>query len=101
MRVLPLGDRGLLIEVGDALLPEINAQARALAVRLRDVPGVEEAVPTLCSVLVVFDPLGARESLVRVGAHFRPPLIRTATRRPASARTKIVAPPTVAGITIL
>ena len=64
MRVLPLGDRGLLIEVGGALLPEINAQARALAVRLGDLPGVEEAVPALRSVLVVFDPLTADPGLI-------------------------------------
>lgn len=64
MRLLPLGERGLLIEVGDALDPVINAQARALGRRLADLPGVEEVVPTLRSVLVIFDPLAADPGLI-------------------------------------
>lgn len=59
VRILPLGDRGLIVELGDALAPEINARVRVLAGRLRGLPGVEEAVPTLRSVLVIFDPLSA------------------------------------------
>ncbi len=58
-RLLPLGDRGLIIELGETLSPEINGRVRALAQRLRDVPGVDEAIPTLRSVLIVFDPLVA------------------------------------------
>lgn len=57
LRILPLGDRGVLLEVGDALTVENNARARALARGLRALRGVEDAVPTLRSVLVVLDPL--------------------------------------------
>lgn len=58
-RILPLGDRALVIELGDELLPSINARVRALARCVRAVPGVSDAVPTLRSALVVFDPLSA------------------------------------------
>lgn len=55
--VLPLGDRGLVIELGDDLSPATNGQVRALARRMRGHPGVEEVVPTLRSLLIIFDPL--------------------------------------------
>ncbi|MGH2399252.1 MAG: 5-oxoprolinase subunit PxpB [bacterium] len=64
LRIVPLGDRGLIVELGDALAPEVNARVRALAGRLRGLPGVEEAVPTLRSVLVIFDPLSTDMTLV-------------------------------------
>lgn len=57
LRILPLGERGLLVEVSDELSVEGNARARALARGLRGLPGVEDVVPALRSVLVVFDPL--------------------------------------------
>ena len=64
VRILPLGDRGLIVELGDVLAPEINARVRVLAGRLRGLPGVEEAVPTLRSVLVIFDPLSTDMTMV-------------------------------------
>lgn len=59
LRILPLGDRGLLIELGEELSAEVNARGRGLARALRALHGVEDVVPTLRSVLVVFDPLAA------------------------------------------
>ena len=53
----PLADSGLLVQLEPRLDPEINARARAIALRLTAVPGVIETVPALCSALVVFDPL--------------------------------------------
>ncbi|HXF81265.1 MAG TPA: 5-oxoprolinase subunit PxpB, partial [bacterium] len=78
MRVLPLGERGLLIEIGDVLDPAINAQVRALAHRLAGMPGVEEVVPALRSVLVVVDPLAADPGLIAEKAEAALPALRGA-----------------------
>jgi len=78
MNILPLGERGMLIEVGERLDPEINAHVRALAHRLRDLPGVEEVVPALRSVLVVFDPLAADAVLIAETAERTLPSLRGA-----------------------
>lgn len=58
-RLLPLGDRGLLIRFSDQLDEAANAAAIALASRLhsRPIDGVVEIVPSLVSVLVRYDPL--------------------------------------------
>jgi KipI family sensor histidine kinase inhibitor len=55
-RVLPFGDRALLVEFEEVLSPEVNGRVRALARRLTGVPGVLETVPTFRSVLIVLDP---------------------------------------------
>lgn len=57
LRILPLGDRGLLIELGEELSVATNARVRALARALQGLSAVEDVVPTLRSLLVVFDPL--------------------------------------------
>ncbi len=61
-RVLPLGDSAFSIELGDGLDLETNARVRGLdrALALRPCPGFVEAVPTLRSLLVVYDPRAAR-----------------------------------------
>lgn len=64
LRILSLGDRGVLLEVGDDLTVEVNARVRALARGLRALRGVEDVVPTLRSVLVVLDPLVGDPALV-------------------------------------
>ncbi len=53
------GDRGLLIEFGDAIDPEINDRVRALARLLeKETPeGVAEWIATYRSLIVVYDPL--------------------------------------------
>lgn len=57
-RLLPLGDRGLLVRMGDSLDLGANEKATALAFKLqaRRMPGVTEIVPNLVSVLVRYDP---------------------------------------------
>lgn len=55
-RVLPFGDRALVVEFQEVLSPEVNGRVRALARRLADVPGVAETVPTFRSVMIVLDP---------------------------------------------
>lgn len=57
-RVLPVGDRALTVQLGDALDETTVARVRALDTRLasRRVGGVLEAVPTYAALLVLYDP---------------------------------------------
>ncbi|HCY84198.1 MAG TPA: allophanate hydrolase [Desulfobacteraceae bacterium] len=52
------GDRGLLMAFGETIDPGINARIRAMASHLsRELPqGVEEIIPTYCSLILVYDP---------------------------------------------
>jgi KipI family sensor histidine kinase inhibitor len=65
-RVLPLGDAAFSIELGDTLDLATNARVRALDRELAERPfaGFVEAVPTLRSLLVVYDARAARPSAV-------------------------------------
>ncbi len=58
MRVLPVGDRAVAVELGDAIDPALNARVRALEASLsrEPVPGLLETVPTYRSLLVLYDP---------------------------------------------
>ncbi|NLG87326.1 MAG: allophanate hydrolase subunit 1, partial [Firmicutes bacterium] len=58
-RLLPAGDKALVVEFGNEIAPEINARVRALtaALEAESLAGVVELVPTYRSVLVYFDPL--------------------------------------------
>jgi inhibitor of KinA len=58
-RYLPLGDSALLVEFGNAINLEINHKVIALneAIMRAKIQGVEELVPTYCSLLVRYDPL--------------------------------------------
>lgn len=53
------GDRGLLVEYGDAIDPAINRKVRSMAVAMGREPvrGVVEFIPTYRSVIVLYDPL--------------------------------------------
>lgn len=53
------GDRGLLVEYGDAIDPVINHKVRAMAIALGKEPpeGVLEVIPTYRSLLILYDPL--------------------------------------------
>lgn len=52
------GDRGLLVEYGDAIHPAVNQKVRAMAAVLAADPpdGVVEIIPTYRSILVYYDP---------------------------------------------
>ncbi len=68
IRLLPQGEGGITMELGDAIDPAVNARvhalARAVAGRLRG--EVLEVVPSYASLLVIFDPLAVtRARLVR------------------------------------
>jgi KipI family sensor histidine kinase inhibitor len=54
-----MGDRALLVELGDQIDPSINEKVRELFLRLdrRPLEGVVELVPSYRSLMVVYDPL--------------------------------------------
>jgi len=60
--VLPVGDRALTVEFGDAIDPALNARVRALAASLSaaPLPGVVETVPTYRALLVLYEPSAIR-----------------------------------------
>jgi inhibitor of KinA len=53
------GDRGLLVEYGEGIAPEVNAKVQAMARLLEAEPplGVVEVVPSYRSLLLVYEPL--------------------------------------------
>jgi KipI family sensor histidine kinase inhibitor len=52
------GDRGLLIELGQAIDLETNARVRAAAaaLELNAIPGLVEVIPAYCSILIIYEP---------------------------------------------
>jgi len=54
-----MGDRGLLVEFGDDINPEINEKVRRmnLAIKEKSIDGVIETIPTYRSLLIVYNPL--------------------------------------------
>jgi inhibitor of KinA len=54
-----MGDRGLLLEFGDVISPEVNGKVRrmALAIQEEKIEGITETVPTYRSLLIIYDPL--------------------------------------------
>jgi len=59
MLFLLMGDRGLLLEFGDEISPEINQKVRrmALSIQAKAVAGIVETVPTYRSLLILYNPL--------------------------------------------
>jgi len=57
-RFLPAGERGLVVEFGNAVSLEINARVRALALGLEAarIPGLIEVIPTYRSLGIAYDP---------------------------------------------
>lgn len=54
----PMGDRSLLVELGETISPEVNRRVQELMRQLEQshLPGVREFAPGYRSLLVVFDP---------------------------------------------
>jgi inhibitor of KinA len=54
-----MGDRSLLVELGDTISPDVNRRVQQLMLQLRQapLPGVREIAPGYRSLLVVYDPL--------------------------------------------
>lgn len=66
IRMLFAGERGLVVELGNSISPEINARVRRLGKQLsaRSLPGVIEVVPTYRSLSIYFDPLSVSRTAV-------------------------------------
>ena len=58
-RFRPMGDRALLVELGDGIDPEVNRKVRGLLLALEQkrIPGVKDLVPSFRSLMVVYHPL--------------------------------------------
>jgi inhibitor of KinA len=54
-----MGDRSLLVELGDRISPDVNRRVRELFIMLEKNPvkGVLETVPAYRSLLIIYDPL--------------------------------------------
>jgi len=52
------GDRGLLVEYGDGIDPDINNKVRSMAIVMEQetLEGVLETIPTYRSLLIIYDP---------------------------------------------
>jgi KipI family sensor histidine kinase inhibitor len=62
-----MGDRGLLVELGDVISPDVNRRVQQLLLQLEQarLPGVREYAPGYRSLLVVFDPLAIAPSALQ------------------------------------
>jgi len=86
-RLLPLGDTGLVVQFGgDEFSDAVNAAVRALgrAVADRRLEAVVEVIPTLRSLLVVFDPL--RTTAVEIGRALREVVDTAGSEDPPAGR---------------
>jgi inhibitor of KinA len=54
-----MGDRSLLVELGDRISPDVNRRVRELFIMLKENPieGVLETIPAYRSLLIIYDPL--------------------------------------------
>jgi KipI family sensor histidine kinase inhibitor len=54
-----MGDRSLLVEIGEKISTDVNRRVQELMLRLQqaNLPGIRELAPSYRSLLVVFDPL--------------------------------------------
>jgi KipI family sensor histidine kinase inhibitor len=59
-----MGDRSLLVELGEKIAPDVNRRVQELMLQLQQarLPGVREFAPGYRSLLVVFDPLALSPS---------------------------------------
>lgn len=65
-RFLLAGDRGLLVEFGVAIDPEINRKVRQIFLSIEKTPieGVIEVIPTYRSILIFYDPFTTDPKIV-------------------------------------
>lgn len=59
LQFLLMGDRGLLLELGDEISFEVNEKVRrmALGIRAEAIDGIVETIPTYRSLLIIYNPL--------------------------------------------
>jgi inhibitor of KinA len=67
-RFLLTGDRGLLVEFGAAIDPEINQKVRQVFLSLEKSPihGVTEVIPTYRSILITYDPFKTDPERIKI-----------------------------------
>ena len=92
---LPAGDTALVVELGDAISPEINRKVRSLsdALEMGSIPGVFDFLPTYRSVLAYYDPLEITLAELQVGIE---ELLQNADETGISSR-RVVHIPTLYG----
>ena len=63
----PMGDRSILVELGETISPEVNRRVQELMLQLQQarLPGVQEFAPGYRSLLVVFDPLAISPAVLK------------------------------------
>ncbi|MFZ0134209.1 MAG: 5-oxoprolinase subunit PxpB [Desulfobacterales bacterium] len=64
-----MGDRSLLVELGDGIDRDVNRRVRMLCHQVRDrkICGVIELIPGYAGVLIIFDPLKTSLSALKTG----------------------------------
>jgi len=62
-----MGDRSLIVELGDEISPAVNRRVRDLDIKLMQNPieGLVETVPTYRSLLIIYDPLRINVALLK------------------------------------
>jgi KipI family sensor histidine kinase inhibitor len=68
LKIHPLGDAALLIQLGSRIETAISARAQALAHELRSRRGVQEALASYCSVTVYYEPDAVSYQSLRAAA---------------------------------
>jgi len=70
-KIEPLGDSALLVHLGEAIDPAVNARVHALDARLSAGPHAQalETVPAFATLLIHYDPLAVRYSDIRDWIH--------------------------------
>jgi inhibitor of KinA len=88
-----MGDRALLVELGDGISPLINKKVRELflAIERHEIEGVMELVPAYRSLLITYDPLkitlpGLKESI----NHLKETMDRTQIPEPRTLKIPVV-----------
>lgn len=84
-RLVPAGDRTVVVELGGSIDPETNARVHALvrAIEMEPPPGVVDLVPAYASVLVQYDPM--QVSLQELSERLDEAALRTAASGPTAA----------------
>ncbi len=79
----PLGDSAILIQLGDAIDPALNARVHALSTLLQTSPAIIETVPAYCTILVHYDPLATTYNQIKNLIEEKISLLDDSTHRPS------------------
>ncbi|MCL4269001.1 MAG: 5-oxoprolinase subunit PxpB [Anaerolineales bacterium] len=78
-----LGDSAILIQLGDAIDPALNARVHALSALLQTSLAIIETVPAYCTVLVHYDPLATTYNQIKNLIEEKISLLDESTHRPS------------------